>query len=86
MGNTIPMEGVTETKFGAEPEGITIQILLHLGIHPLNNHQTQTIGRYQQTPADRSLINLSPVRLCQCLANTEVYAYSHPLDGSQDYQ
>jgi hypothetical protein len=25
MGNKIPMEGVTETKFGAEMEGKTIQ-------------------------------------------------------------
>jgi hypothetical protein len=25
MGNKIPMEGVTETKFGAETEGRTIQ-------------------------------------------------------------
>jgi hypothetical protein len=24
MGNKIPMEGVTEIKFGAEPEGMTI--------------------------------------------------------------
>jgi hypothetical protein len=24
MGNKIPMEGVTETKFGAGPEGMTI--------------------------------------------------------------
>jgi hypothetical protein len=31
MGNKIPMEGVTETKFGAEPEGMTIQRLPHLG-------------------------------------------------------
>ena len=36
--NKIPMEGVTETKFGSEPEGRTIQRLPHLGIHPLNNH------------------------------------------------
>ena len=42
-GNTIPMEGVTETKFGAETEGRTIQGLPHLGIHPINNHQTQTL-------------------------------------------
>jgi hypothetical protein len=35
-GNEIPMEGVTETKCGAE----TIQRLLHLGIHPIYNHQT----------------------------------------------
>jgi hypothetical protein len=38
MGNKIPMEGVTETKFGAEPERTTNQRLPHLGIHPINNH------------------------------------------------
>jgi hypothetical protein len=42
-GNKIPMEGVTETKFRAETEGMTIQILPYLGIHPINNHQTQTL-------------------------------------------
>jgi hypothetical protein len=56
MGNKITMEGVTETKFGAEPEGMTIQRLPHLEIHPINNHQTQTLGRCQQEPGDRSLI------------------------------
>jgi hypothetical protein len=56
MGTKIPMEGVTETKFSAEPEGTTIQRLPHLGIYPINNHQTQTLGRCQQEPADRSLI------------------------------
>jgi hypothetical protein len=43
MGNKIPMEGVTETKFGAETEGMTIKRLPHLGIHPINNYQTQTL-------------------------------------------
>jgi hypothetical protein len=42
-GNKIPMGGVTETKFRAETEGMTIQKLLHLGIYPINNHQTQTL-------------------------------------------
>jgi hypothetical protein len=42
-GNKIPMEGVTETKFGAETEGMTIQRLLHPGIHPINKHQTQKL-------------------------------------------
>jgi hypothetical protein len=56
MGNKIPMDGVTETKFEAEPEGMTNQRLPHLGIHPINNHQTQTLGRCQQEPAERSLI------------------------------
>jgi hypothetical protein len=37
------MEGVTETKIRAEREGRTIQRLLHLGIHPVNHHQTQTL-------------------------------------------
>jgi hypothetical protein len=48
MGNKIPMEGVTETKFGAETEGRTIQRLPHLGIHPIISHQTQ---RVLQMPA-----------------------------------
>jgi hypothetical protein len=42
-GNKIPMEGVTETKFGAETEGMTIQKMPHLGIYPINSHQTQTL-------------------------------------------
>ena len=54
--NKIPIERVTETKFRAEPEGMTIQRLPYLGIHPINNHQTQTLGRCQQESADRSLI------------------------------
>jgi hypothetical protein len=42
-GNKIPMEGVTEKKVGAETEGMTIQRLPHLGIHPINNHKNQTL-------------------------------------------
>ena len=38
MGNKIPIEGVTETKFGAETEERTIQRLPHLGIYPIYNH------------------------------------------------
>jgi hypothetical protein len=43
MGNKILMEGVTETKIRAETKGKTIQRLPHQGIHPINNHQTQTL-------------------------------------------
>jgi hypothetical protein len=43
MGNKIPMEGVTETKFRAETKGKTIQRLPYLGIHPIYNHQTQKL-------------------------------------------
>jgi hypothetical protein len=41
--NKIHMVGVTETKFGAEAKGVTIQRLPHLGIHPINHYQTQTV-------------------------------------------
>jgi hypothetical protein len=44
-GNKIPMDRVTE--FRAKTEGMTTQRLPHLGIHPINNHQTQTL---LQTP------------------------------------
>jgi hypothetical protein len=43
MRNKIPMEGVTETMFGAKTEGKTIQRLPYLGIHPIYNHKTQTL-------------------------------------------
>jgi hypothetical protein len=36
----IPMEGVTETKFGAETEIMNFQRLAHLGNHPINNQKT----------------------------------------------
>jgi hypothetical protein len=38
MGNKISMEGVTESKFGAEMEVRTTQRLLYLGIHPIISH------------------------------------------------
>jgi hypothetical protein len=41
--NKIPMERVTETNFRPETEGTTFQRLPHLGIHPINNHQTQIL-------------------------------------------
>jgi hypothetical protein len=43
MGNKIPMEGVTETKFRAKMEGKSIQRLPHQGIHTIYNHQTQIL-------------------------------------------
>jgi hypothetical protein len=33
--NKTPIEGVTETKFGAEMKGWTIERLPYLGIHPI---------------------------------------------------
>jgi hypothetical protein len=43
IANKIPMEGVTETKFGAEMKGMTIQRLPHLVIHHIISHQMQTL-------------------------------------------
>jgi hypothetical protein len=43
MGDKIPIKQVTETKCEAETEGMTIQRLSHMGIHPINNHQNQTL-------------------------------------------
>jgi hypothetical protein len=37
---------------------------------------------WQQMLADRSLIELSPERSCQCLTNTEVDTHSHSLDSN----
>jgi hypothetical protein len=50
MGNKILMEGVTETKCEAETEGMTIQRLPHLGLHPMNNHQTHTLFQMPTRP------------------------------------
>jgi hypothetical protein len=43
IGNKIPMEGVTETKFRAKTKGWAFQRLPHPEIHPIISHQTQTL-------------------------------------------
>jgi hypothetical protein len=53
-GNSIPVEGVK--KFRAETERMTIHWLPHLGIHPINNHHTQTLWPMPKELAIRSLI------------------------------
>jgi hypothetical protein len=42
-GDKIPMNGVTETKCGAETEGMLVQRLPHLGINPILIHQIQIL-------------------------------------------
>jgi hypothetical protein len=42
-GTKYPRKGVVQTKFGAETEGRSSQRLPHPGIHPIYNHQTQTL-------------------------------------------
>jgi hypothetical protein len=39
IGNKTLMERVTETKFGADTKGWTIQRLPHPGVHPIVSHQ-----------------------------------------------
>jgi hypothetical protein len=59
MGNKVLMERVTEKKFRAETEGRTIQRLPHQGIHPIYNHQTQTLlhmpARFCSQDPDRAI-------------------------------
>ena len=42
-GNKIPTEGDTKTKCGEESEGMSIQRLSHLLIHPIYSYKTQTL-------------------------------------------
>jgi hypothetical protein len=42
-GKNIPMGEDTEMKWGAETERMVIQRLSYLGIHPIYNHQSQTL-------------------------------------------
>jgi hypothetical protein len=64
-----------EIKYRAETEGKATQRLFHLEIHPI---YTVTKPRHycgcQEVYAERSLIWLSPERLCQSLTNTETDA------------
>jgi hypothetical protein len=79
-GNKIPMEGVTETKCGAETEGMTIHKLPHIGIHPIYNHQTQTL-LWMPT---RSCCQEHDIAVsCEALPETDKYrsGYSQPSIG-----
>jgi hypothetical protein len=69
------MEGVTEKKFVAEMKGWTFQRLSHLRIHPIISTKPRHYCICQQDFAERTLIELSCLILCQCLANTEVDAH-----------
>jgi hypothetical protein len=42
-GNKIPMEGVRETKCGAETDEKALHSAPHLEILPINSHQNQTL-------------------------------------------
>jgi hypothetical protein len=50
------MEGVTETKFAAENEGMTIQRLPHLGSIPYTTTKPRLYCGYQEVLADRRFI------------------------------
>jgi hypothetical protein len=55
-GNKIPMEGVIETKFGAEMKGWTVQRLPHPGTHHIISIQTPTPLPTPAYLAERTLI------------------------------
>ena len=75
------MEGVK--KFGAKTEGMTILRLPHLGIHPMYNHQIQTLLLMLRSACwQEPDIAVS----CQCLTNTEVDTHNYPLDKAQGLQ
>jgi hypothetical protein len=82
------LEGVTKYSWEqiwrqrwSETEGKAIQKLPLLGnLSHIQSPNPDTIVNANKCMLDRSLIELSPERLCQCLKNTEVDAHSHPLN------
>jgi hypothetical protein len=56
------------------------RVYLTWGSIPYTVTKPRHYCRSQQVLADRSLIQLSPERLCQCLTNTEMDALSQSLD------
>jgi hypothetical protein len=54
--NKIHLKGVTKTKYGAETEGMTIQRLPLLRIHPIHNHQTHKLLWMPTSDSERSLL------------------------------
>ena len=81
-GNNTPMEGVTETAFGGEMKGWTIQRLPHPWVQPIIRHYTQTL---LDTPARCCWKDPDIAVSCelhQCLANTELGAHIQLLDGT----
>jgi hypothetical protein len=81
-GNKIPMEGVTETKYEAETEGMTIQRLTHFGIHLINNHQDQAL-LWMPTRACWQDPDIAVSWEALTVPDKYVNAHSHPLDGAQ---
>ena len=83
MGNKIPMEGITETMFGAVMKVWIIQILPHPRIHPIFSHQSQTLmhmpARFCSQDPDKAVS-------CDAMPVPGKYrmdAHSHLLDRTQ---
>jgi hypothetical protein len=73
-------KGNTETKSGSETEGKAIQRLPTWGSIPYTVTKPRHYYGCQEVLAGRSLIWMTPERLCQRLTNTEVDALRQPLD------
>jgi hypothetical protein len=69
-----------ETKCGVETEEKAIQRLPIWGSIPYTVTKPSHYCGCQEVLSERSLIELSPERLCQILTSTEVDAHSQPLD------
>jgi hypothetical protein len=84
-GTKIPMEGITETNFRVETERRTLQRLSYPGIHPINNHQTQTLLHI----ATRFFWQYSDIAVsCEAMSVPSKFrsGSSHLLDGTQGPQ
>jgi hypothetical protein len=76
----IPIEGVTETNLEERLRERPSRDCSTWESIPYTVTKPKHYCGYQQVLANRSLIYLSPERLCQCLTNTEVDALSQSLD------
>jgi hypothetical protein len=57
-GSKIPMEGVTETKYGTESEGMIMFTLLNIHVHYICTHtlgESYTLSSICLSPAQRKL-------------------------------
>jgi hypothetical protein len=80
------MEGDTETKFGSDTEGKTIQWLSLLGNHPIYSYQIQTL-LWMSSSACWQEPNIAVFwEALQVSENTEVDAHNHLLDWAQGPQ
>jgi hypothetical protein len=75
-----PLEEIQRYSLGQKLKGRPSSDCPTWGSFPYKVTKLRHYYGCQQVLTDRSLIWLSPERLCQCLTNTEVDAHSHPME------